>query len=141
MHGDLNPGNVLWPRQGAGDVYLIDRQPFDWSLQRWLGASDVARAMILPWPPELRGPWQMQVLRHYQRSLQREGVELSWPALCHDFRLAALESVEIAVEWCGSPQTLESRRELWTWQLERSLQAVDELDALALLSPGATRPA
>lgn len=42
VHGDLNPGNLLWPRHGAEPVYLIDRQSFDWSLQRWLGASDLA---------------------------------------------------------------------------------------------------
>ncbi|MEY2936449.1 MAG: hypothetical protein RL033_7198 [Pseudomonadota bacterium] len=140
VHGDLNPGNVLWPREGTSPVYLIDRQPFDWSLQCWLGASDLARAMILPWLPELRRPWQLDVLRQYQSSLQREGIELSWPALLYDYRLAALESVEIAVEWCSSPETLESRRELWQWQLERSLQAVDELAALELLAPGVTRP-
>jgi hypothetical protein len=57
VHGDLNPGNLLWPRQGVEPVYLIDRQPFDWSLQRWLGVSDLARLMIIPWAPELRREW------------------------------------------------------------------------------------
>jgi hypothetical protein len=43
----LNPGrgnwsagasNILVPRQGDRPIYLIDRQPFNWSLTAWLGA-------------------------------------------------------------------------------------------------------
>jgi hypothetical protein len=133
VHGDLNPGNVLWPRQGAGPVYLIDRQPFDWSLQRWLGVSDVARLMIIPWAPELRREWQLSVLRRYQEALGRAGVELPWPLLLDDYRLAALESVQIAVEWCADPVTRVEKRGLWEWMLRRALAAVDDLDCAALL--------
>lgn len=134
VHGDLNPGNLLWPRQGTEPVYLIDRQPFDWSLQRWLGASDLARLMIIPWSPEQRREWQLPALRRYQEVLERAGVELAWPMLLEDYRLAALESVQIAVEWCADPVTRVEKRALWEWMLGRALQAVDDLDCVALLA-------
>ena len=134
VHGDLNPGNVLWPRQGAEPVFLIDRQPFDWALQRWLGASDLARLMIIPWQPELRRQWQQAVLQRYQAALARAGIELPWQLLWADYRLAALESVEIAVEWCSDPVWLVEKRWLWEWMLGRALEAVDELDCAELLS-------
>ena len=134
VHGDLNPGNLLWPLQGAEPVYLIDRQPFDWSLQRWLGASDLARLMIIPWAPELRREWQVPALRRYQEVLGRAGVELAWPLLLDDYRLAALESVQIAVEWCADPVTRVEKRGLWEWMLGRALQAVDDLDCAAMLA-------
>ncbi len=133
VHGDLNPGNVLWPREGAEPVYLIDRQPFDWSLQRWLGASDLARLMIIPWAPERRREWQLPALRRYQEVLVRAGANLPWPLLLEDYRLAALESVQIAVEWCADPVTRVEKRGLWEWMLGRALQAVDDLDSVALL--------
>ena len=63
----------------------------------------------------------------------RLGIELPWQRLLADYRLAALESVEIAVEWCADPETLVTRRSLWQGQLERALIAVDELDCGGLL--------
>ena len=134
VHGDLNPGNVLWPRQGTEPVYFIDRQPFDWSLQRWLGVSDLAQLMIIPWAPEQRREWQVPALRRYQEALGRAGVKLPWPLLLDDYRLAALESVQIAVEWCADPVTRVEKRGLWEWMLGRALQAVDDLDCAALLA-------
>jgi hypothetical protein len=133
VHGDLNPGNVLWPRQGCEPVYLIDRQPFDWSLQRWLGASDLAGLMILPWDPDQRREWQQPALQRYHEVLGRAGVNLPWSLLLEDYRLAALESVEIAVEWCSDPVSRVEKRGLWEWMLGRALQAVDDLDSAALL--------
>lgn len=134
VHGDLNPGNLLWPRRGTEPVYLIDRQPFDWSLQRWLGASDLARLMIIPWAPELRREWQLPALRRYHEVLAQAGVELPWQLLLDDYRLTALESVHIAVEWCADPVTRVEKRGLWEWMLGRALQAVDDLDAARLLA-------
>ncbi|HJW69786.1 MAG TPA: hypothetical protein VJ829_10550, partial [Candidatus Binatia bacterium] len=120
-------------------MYLIDRQPFDWSLQRWLGASDLARLMIIPWRPELRRDWQIPVLQRYQETLRRAGIELPWQLLLADYRLAALESVEIAVEWCADPVTRVEKRGLWEWMLGRALEAVDDLDCAALLQSRSAR--
>jgi hypothetical protein len=46
IHGTPNPGNILPPIHGQQPIYLIDRQPFDWSLVVWLGVSDVAYMMV-----------------------------------------------------------------------------------------------
>ena len=62
IHGDTGEQNILTPRQGDRPVYIIDRQPFDWSLTTWLGAYDLAYAMVLDWPVELRRQWEMPVL-------------------------------------------------------------------------------
>ena len=74
VHGDVNPGNVLSPVDGAGATYLIDRQPFDWSLTVWLGASDLAYLMVHWWPASLRRRLEFSVLRHYHEALVRRGV-------------------------------------------------------------------
>ncbi len=74
VHGDVNPGNVLTPISGAGPVYLIDRQPFDWSLTTWLGASDIAYMIVHRWDTELRRELELPVLRHYHAALERRGV-------------------------------------------------------------------
>ena len=46
--------NILVPRHGDRPVFLIDRQPFDWSLTTWLGVYDLVYATVLDWP--VRGP-------------------------------------------------------------------------------------
>lgn len=58
IHGDLNPGNILVPREGTMPVFLIDRQPFDWSLTVWLGVSDLAYAIVHWWPTEQRRAYE-----------------------------------------------------------------------------------
>jgi hypothetical protein len=134
VHGDVNPGNVLTPRQGSGPVYLIDRQPFDWSLQGWLGASDLARLMVLYWEPEQRRRWQFPILRQYQTSLQECGIDFAWEALLFDYRLCVVEGVESAVEWLVLPDDRSSKRWLWERQLERSMAAYSELECAELWS-------
>jgi hypothetical protein len=54
VHGDPNPGNILTPREGAGRVYLVDRQPFRWSLATWLAVSDIAYMMVHWWDTNAR---------------------------------------------------------------------------------------
>lgn len=64
VHGDDNPGNVLSPRAGGETpLYLIDRQPFDWSLTTWLGVSDLSYAMAHWWPVETRRACERPMLR------------------------------------------------------------------------------
>ena len=47
IHGDVGEQNVLIPRQGYRPLYVIDRQPFNWSLTTWLGVYDIAYAVVL----------------------------------------------------------------------------------------------
>ena len=54
IHGDVGHNNVLVPRRGDRPIYIVDRQPFNWSLTTWLGVYDLAYAIVLDWEPELR---------------------------------------------------------------------------------------
>jgi hypothetical protein len=46
FHGDAGCYNIMAPRKGVRPIYLIDRQPFDWSLTTWLGVYDLAYALF-----------------------------------------------------------------------------------------------
>lgn len=128
IHGDLNPGNILSPRTGDGQIYLIDRQPFDWSLTVWLGVSDLAYAMVHWWPTELRRAFEQPVLRRYHQALVQRGVnDYSWAQLWDDYRLMAVLSLYVAVEWCVLPEDRERMRWVWFPQLQKALAAYADL--------------
>ncbi|MEN9933696.1 MAG: hypothetical protein RLZZ387_275 [Chloroflexota bacterium] len=128
VHGDVNPGNILAPLESAGQVYLVDRQPFDWSLTRWLGVSDLAYLMCTFWPEEQRRRLEQAALRAYHAGLARRGVaDYGWEQLWRDYRLAAVQSVYVAVEWCVLEQDRERMRWLWTMQLRRAMAALEDL--------------
>jgi thiamine kinase-like enzyme len=132
VHGDLNPGNILAPTSGSGRVYLIDRQPFDWCLRCWIGASDLAFMMVLFWTPAERRQYQEAVLRQYQRTLAESGVEYGWDSLSWDYRFSVAQCLEFAVEWLVLPADRIQRRTLWLMQLERSMEAFLELNCAEL---------
>ena len=127
IHGDVGENNVLVPREGERPIYLIDRQPFDWSLTTWLGVYDLAYAMILDWDTSARRAWEMPVLRRYHDELRRRGVAgYSWERLIEDYRLMAAMGVYIATEYCRGGVT--SR--WWSFgpvTLTRVLTACDDL--------------
>ena len=133
VHGDTNPGNLLLPRQPPGPVYVIDRQPFDWSLQGWLAASDLAILMVLHWEERARRELEVAVLRHYRVALGEAGVDLSWDDLLRDYRFSVAQCLEFAVEWCVLPKDRTGMRWLWERQLRRSLAAWEELGCAELL--------
>ena len=123
IHGDPNPRNILVPRVGTRPLYLIDRQPFDWSLTTWVGAYDLAYVMALYWEGDRRRALEKPVLRHYHETLARRGVQgYTWQQLYDDYRLSVAVTVAVAVEYLrggGDPrpaldtQTL-SAGEAWT---------------------------
>jgi hypothetical protein len=127
IHGDVGENNVLIPRQGDRPIYIIDRQPFDWSLTTWLGVYDLAYAMILDWDTAARRAWEMPVLRRYHDELRRRGVTgYRWEQLVEDYRLMAAMGVYIATEYCRGGVT--SR--WWSFgpvSLQRVLTACDDL--------------
>jgi len=127
IHGDVNPGNVLRPRSGRGRLLLIDRQPFAWSLTRWLGASDLSTAMVHWWPTSLRRACETPMLRRYHRALLRRGVQgYDFAQLYADYVACIPLSVYVAVEWCSAPQDVERMRWLWSAQLQRALRALED---------------
>jgi thiamine kinase-like enzyme len=128
IHGDVNPGNILSPLNGDGKIYLIDRQPFDWSLTTWLGVSDIAYMMVHWWEPDWRRELEIPILREYHTSLLSNGVSgYDWEQLIKDYRLAAIQSLYVACQWCVSPQ--ERRQMKWVWlpQLLKSMTAFFDL--------------
>ncbi len=127
IHGDAGPYNILVPRQGERPIYLIDRQPFDWSLTTWLGMYDLVYALVLDWEPDVRRRLEEPILRHYHQQLRRHGVEnYAWEQLWADYRLMAPMGVYIATEYCrgGLNEPLT-----WVWlpMLQRTLTACDDL--------------
>jgi aminoglycoside/choline kinase family phosphotransferase len=132
IHGDVGHNNILVPRDGERPIYIIDRQPFDWSLTTWLGVYDLAYAMVLDWEVETRRRLEVPVLKRYHDWLVRSGVVgYSWDQLYEDYRLCVPMCVYIATEYCRGGIN-ERWLPVWLPYLQRSLTACDDLDCSAL---------
>jgi hypothetical protein len=132
IHGDVGHNNVLVPREGVRPIYIVDRQPFDWSLTTWLGVYDLAYAIVLDWPVEIRRQYEIPVLKHYHATLVENGVnDYSWERLYDDYRLCAAMGVYIATEYCRG-RVNERWIHVWLPMLKRTLAACDDLDCSAL---------
>jgi hypothetical protein len=133
IHGDPNPGNMLAPQVGERPLYLIDQQPFDWSLTTWFGAFDLAYVMALYWESKLRRELEIPVLRHYHEILGARGVHgYSRAQLYDDYRLSVALMVPVAVEYMrggGDPDWNDFRFGL----VQRTLTACDDLGCQELL--------
>lgn len=132
IHGDVGHGNILVPRAGDRPIYLIDRQPFDWSLTTWLGVYDLAYAIVLDWEVETRRRLEEPVLRRYHAQLGARGVEgYPWSRLCDDYRLCVAMGVYVATEYCRGGVN-ERWISAWLPMLQRALTACDDLACHAL---------
>jgi hypothetical protein len=132
IHGDAGCYNILVPRDGNRPIYIIDRQPFNWSLTTWLGAYDLAYAMVLDWELETRRRFEMQVLERYHHRLLELGVaDYPFERLWDDYRLCAAMGVYIATEYCRGGVN-ERYIPVWLPMLQRVLTACDDLDCRAL---------
>jgi hypothetical protein len=132
IHGDAGEYNILVPGEGDRPIYLIDRQPFDWSLTTWLGTYDLAYVMVLDWDVELRRRWEGPVLEQYHRTLLQHGVrDYPWDRLFDDYRLCVPMGVYIATEYCRGGINSQWQ---WAWMgmLRRALAACEDLDCAAL---------
>jgi hypothetical protein len=128
IHGDVGHSNILVPRNGDRPIYIIDRQPFDWSLTTWLGVYDLAYAMVLDWEVETRRHLEMPILKHYHDQLIQKGVKgYSWEQLFDDYRLSVAMGVYVATEYCRGGV---NKRWITTWlrMLQRALSACDDLE-------------
>jgi hypothetical protein len=90
-HGDAYLANFLCPREGqTGNAYLVDWQ----SPEVYLGASDLVTLCATFWTREQRadGERELNVLRHYHRTLQENGVHgYAWEDLVNDYRYALVD--------------------------------------------------
>lgn len=132
IHGDTGLGNILVPRDGDRPLYLIDRQPFNWSLTTWLGAYDLVYAIVLDWPGDLRRQCELAILQRYHATLVERGVrDYPWQQLWDDYRLCAAMGVYVAVEYCRGGVN-ERWIDSWLTMLQGSLTACDDLDCRGL---------
>ena len=74
IHCDVGNNNILVPRDGDRPIYIIDRQPFDWSLTTWLGVYNLAHAIVLDWEVETRRRLEVPIIRHDYNQLIKNGV-------------------------------------------------------------------
>ena len=133
IHGDVGPENIFFPRQGGYPTFVIDRQPFDWSLSTWLGVYDAAFAMVLYWTPQDRRQLEERMLRRYHEVLVARGVaDYSLQKLTEDYRLSILTCLCVAAEWCRGGPNADTKR-IWMPMLQRTMTAFDDLDCQALL--------
>jgi thiamine kinase-like enzyme len=134
IHGDPNPGNILSPIGPEGRVYLIDRQPFDWSLTIWLGVSDLAYMMVHWWESEIRREWEKPLVEHYQRQLTGLGVRnYTFEQCWRDYRLCAMQSLYVASAWCVDAAERQAYRWVWLPQLRKTMAACIDLQCMELL--------
>jgi hypothetical protein len=132
IHGDVNQSNTLFPRNADRPIYIIDRQPFDWSLTIWLAVYDLAYAIVPRWEVETRRKHEEQILRHYHHRLIEYGVQgYSWEQLFDDYRLSAAMCVYVATEWCRGGIN-EPWISVWLPMLQRTMTACDDLQCDAL---------
>jgi len=134
IHGDLNPGNILSPIMAIDRTYLIDRQPFDWSLTIWLGVSDLAYMMVHWWDTEMRKEWEKPLLENYHQHLFRLGIDdYTFNQLWNDYRLCAMQSLYVPASWCVNPIERKEAKELWWSQLKKTMAACVDLKCVELL--------
>ncbi len=133
VHGDVNPGNILAPVLGDAPVYIIDRQPFDWSLTTWLGVSDLAYMMVHWWDSDIRRELETPILRHYHQLLCAAGVRhYSWQQLLLDYRLCVVQSVYVATEWCRNEADCVDMKWAWFPMLQKAMTAYFDHDCASL---------
>ena len=132
IHGDAGGYNILVPREGVQPLYVIDRQPFDWSLTTWLGVYDLAYCTFHDWDVATRRRLEMPMLRRYHQALQANGVTgYGWEQLLVDYRLCMPMGVYIATEYCRGGVN-ERFRHVWLPMLQRVLTACEDLACAAL---------
>lgn len=132
IHGDPGEQNILVPRVGNRPIYIIDRQPFNWSLTIWLGVYDIAYAIVLDWDAELRRQVEIPILKYYHETLLKNGVtNYTWEQLYDDYRLCVAICVYIATEYCRGGIN-ERWVHVWLLMLQRSLTACDDLNCSQL---------
>lgn len=127
IHGDAGKHNILVPRRNNRPIYLIDRQPFDWSLTTWLGVYDLAYIMALDWESDIRRRLEAPILQRYHAQLLARGVEdYPWDQLWYDYRLSIPLCVTVAAEYCRGGVNAHTAP-TWLPMLLRALTTCDDL--------------
>lgn len=126
VHGDAHVWNLMYPREAADTLRLIDWD--GWRLD--LGAEDLAYMMAVHWYPERRRRVEAPLLRRYHDALASNGVTgYSFEALWEDYRLSVIWQLAVPV-WQSS---VKLGPWIWWSHLERIVQAFDDLGCEELL--------
>jgi aminoglycoside phosphotransferase (APT) family kinase protein len=138
VHGDLNPGNILAPRSGPGQVLLLDYQPF---LQpppsTGLAMYDLAYAMALWWPEADRRTWATALVEHWHAQLVSRGAGYaSAERLREDWRLCVAQALMVPAARCSEPGAVTDLRWLWQMHLRRALAALADARSQAASQGG-----
>jgi hypothetical protein len=132
IHGDAGVHNILVPRSGDRPLYIIDRQPFNWSLTTWLGVYDLVYATVLGWDVETRRKLEKPLLEHYHAQLVKNGVsDYSRDQLYSDYRLCVGMGIYIATEYCRDGLN-KGLQHIWLSKLKQTLTAMDDLKCVEL---------
>lgn len=139
VHGDLNPGNVLAPRAGAGRVLLIDYQPFlDPPPMSGLAMSDLAYAMVLWWPEQARRTWACELVDHWHARLESIGAGYaSAERLREDWQLCVAQTLTVPASRCSEPGAVTALHWLWRMHVRRALAALADARAWIFLETAA----
>lgn len=124
LHGDLNSTNVLTPKDAESPVYFLDRQPFDWSLTYGVAAYDLAYFLILWWPEEARAAHEDTILRRWLTAFDTPGYTEEQARA--DWHLSVEQCLHVPLEWCSKPETVDTMRWLWSFQLARVQSALSQ---------------
>ncbi len=130
VHSDLNPGNILAPTAGPGQVLLLDYQPFaDRPQADQLAMTDLAHAMVLWWPEAARKAWALPLVEHWHSRLQALGVGYaSKEQLWRDWALCVAQTLLVPASRCSEPGAAVQHRWLWQLHVRRALAALAELN-------------
>ncbi len=148
LHGDFRLDNLLFPGAGAAPVLL------DWQLLGWgPGAGDIAYFLAQSLPLESRRTHEGALLARYHAALEDAGVTgYTRAQLQDDYRRGLLQASLIVVNLSGTVRETRARTAgsgddaaeaaqmlpglltLFETMAERTLGAIEDSDALALLA-------
>lgn len=127
VHGDLHPGNLIFPRGGTPATWL------DWQTVAYLkGAYDLALLVGLNTPTDTRRRWERHLIDLYLQTLHREGISTRRVGFLTDYRVALLFA---GLRWLDVARVLaqrDPRDRFWTRvMVERIASAFEDWDVLA----------
>jgi len=122
LHGDINPTNVLTPKNADAPVYFLDRQPLDGVTTYGLAVYDLAYAIAPWWPRDFRMETETQILRSWFETLQQP--TYSWEQAQADWALSVEHCLHVPLGYCVTEEMAEEKSWLWKWQLGNQLGEV-----------------
>lgn len=122
---DVHSGNFLYPRNPSDKLYFIDWE--QWGVN--IAMNDLAYMMALFWSPERRSRLEKPYLKRYHERITAKGVDTTWEALWHDYRLCVIYFLFRPVwQWYHGHII-----DVWWNHYERITAAYDDLDCAELL--------